>query len=352
MKVGIITYAHCFNYGGVLQAYALQTYIKELGHEVYIINYFDYLKGDLFPKIQGSNFVSKIKNALKFCFLFVPRLIKYFKFKAFIQDHFNVLYYKNSESIDNLDILIFGSDHIWSPKLNPNRNSLVYGNLDFSRYKKVITYAISAGDFNNLDLFKKNDILLKNLSYFSAISVREFWLKEFLSQYRTDVQISLDPTFLLDHKWAEIFTKRKSKDFILLFNIKNDKNCTVIAKILAKRLNKKIKAIYASTFYGKKGIYSPEQFIHLFQEAFLIITNSFHGTAFSIINRKNFYAVKTKADEKGRIHSLLSLCHLEHRLITSVPPNPNDPVDYSDTNLKDFYELQKDSKNFLLKNLK
>lgn len=63
MKVGIITYAHCFNYGAVLQAYALQTYIKELGHEVYIISYFDYLKGDLFPKIQGSNFVSKIKNS-------------------------------------------------------------------------------------------------------------------------------------------------------------------------------------------------------------------------------------------------------------------------------------------------
>lgn len=362
MKIGILTFHPAHNHGAVLQALALQEYLSSLFPDTVIIDYRpSYLitPYSLFPekhRLHELTFTQKIKTIIKFIIYFPLRFYRIAKFTRFGKKYLRLskTRYTADSDFSEFDLVVFGSDQIWNPHITNGFDPLFWGDLKSSRKIKKIAYAASAGDRYYLHLL--DDGAETFLNRFDAVSVREKYLQDFLHSKDFSSEWVVDPTLLDEGMWNRKFPKAKRcSDYILTYMISTPEGRQT-AKILAKKYKKRIIGISAEV--GKKnifrityGLYSPEEFVRLFQNAFFVVTESFHGTAFSIINRKNFYTVRNKTNGEGRISSLLSLCHLESRLISSAEEISDDPVDYSDENLKEFKECQHRSKEFLKRNL-
>lgn len=358
MKIGILTFHCALNHGAVLQTLALQEYLSPLFPDTVIIDYRPPYLIDpysLFPekrRLRKLTFLQKIKAFIKLIILFPPRFYRGVQFARFKKRHFRLSGQKYTPASDfsEFDLIVFGSDQIWNPHITDGFDPLFWGNLKSSRKIKKIAYAASAGDRCYLRLLV--DGAEAFLNRFDAVSVRENHLQDFLHSKGFSSEWVVDPTLLDEGMWNRKFPKAKRRsDYILTYMISTPEGRQTV-KILAKKYKKRIIGISAGV--GKKnifrvtyGLYSPEEFVRLFQNAFFVVTESFHGTAFSIINRKNFYTVRNKTNGEGRISSLLSLCHLESRLISSAEEISDVPADFSDENLKEFKECQRRSREFL-----
>ena len=181
MNICIITIQYAHNYGAVLQAYSLKTYLENLGHKVVIANYI--------PEVEQNKYSVKLKNQLgKKQAIKELRLIEWLKNeidKGHAQPEWEQRYLKFSEFIydkltsqkqvfdvkdlnDDIDVFICGSDQIWNPVIAGENNPFYF--LDFKTKAKKISYAASMG--NPMAIYSK-DYINHVLSRFTAISVRE-----------------------------------------------------------------------------------------------------------------------------------------------------------------------------------
>lgn len=364
MKIGILTFHSAHNHGAVLQALALQEYLSSLFPDTVIIDYRpSYLIApySLFPvkhRLHELTFTQKMKAIIKFIIYFPLRFYRIAKFTRFGKKYLRLskTRYTADSDFSEFDLVVVGSDQIWNPQITNGFDPLFWGDLKSSREIKKIAYAASAGDRCYLNLLDENNNLPNLLNRFDAISVREKHLQNFLQSKGFPAELVIDPTLMDEELWNRKFPKKANRsDYILTYMISSPTGQQIV-KALAQKYKKKVVPIFTgitkqNLLFPARGQYSPEEFVRLFQNAFFVVTESFHGTAFSIINRKNFYAVQNKTNEEGRISSLLSLCHLENRFISSVEEISDNPVDYSDENLKEFKEWQHRSKEFLKRNL-
>lgn len=326
MKIGIFTFFQT-NYGAVLQAYALQKYLEQLqGVEAEIIDFTTdaHLKGHkLIKKYPG-------RNLIKACVYYFQSFYYYkqlkqrsqrtqdFKDKYF---HFTRRYSTVEDIINNHpyeDIYLTGSDQVF----NPNTPYCPVYYLDFDKHEgKKVAYAPSFGisSFNETIANK----IKKYLDDFDSLSCRERAGANFLSSMlEKNIPVVIDPVFLHDAKaWGELAVKPKyKKDYIFIYDLNGGKNLIKIAKKIQAKTHLPIICLTANRlniYPVQKQIYGagPAEFIGLIENANYVVTDSFHGTAFSVIFKKDFFTYIAIEETSSRITGLLAEAGLIDRIV-------------------------------------
>lgn len=340
MKIGILTFYNTTNYGALLQAYALQNKIHELGKECEIIRY-DCEEITKREKAISFLEIRSIKELIKYIVLNSSQKKKFNKFIEFEQNFMmesKDIYDKNNikESSEEYDLFIVGSDQVWNLSLSGDDYSFF---LDFERdNEKKRAYAASFGYSQVPNKYLKNTE--KYLKDFSKIAVREESGKAIVnSVVKKDAVVVLDPTLLLTkEEWFKVSSyKPKYEKYILLYFIHNKKETFKFARKLAKEKGLKLVYINISpkVAMGMKNLRSasPEEFIGLVKNAEYVITGSFHGVAFSInFNKEFFYETnKSKENYNSRIDNLIKILKLENRNI-NLSNSFDEEIDYKKVN--------------------
>ncbi len=322
MKIGILTYHLSENYGAVLQAYALRSYLISKGYDAQFVDYVHPAHREMYSlyskkQLKKRSFIGKIKYNISFI-LKLSRLYKRKRrFKKFMNNHLlSVPKQNNSE----YDIVFYGSDQIWRKQnvIGIDDFNEVYFGSEHIKAKKKVSYAASMGILHSSDKDKaKLTELLKN---FDSISVREQDLYELIQPLtEKKVEIVLDPVFLLTKSdWQQIVGERKVKrKYILLYNLLHNDDAVLCAKQIAKKENLEIIEINGkinSTLLYRRKRYNaggPIDFLSLLYYAEFVVSTSFHGVAFAILFNKQFFSFLKEHSE--RIVSILNRFELSDR---------------------------------------
>lgn len=324
-KVGIITFHAAHNYGSVLQAFALQKSIIDLGYQCEIINLRTPKQLEVYSvltKRKGPKYL--LKNAYYILHL-KNRKEKHKKFEQFIRDRY-ILSDKQYNSCNELmedppayDFYISGSDQIWN--LAPADADFAYF-LPFVKTGKRISYAPSFGPIGRLSQVQKDTIkeYIKDYDYVSAREVAGAGLIEDLTGKKT--QVLVDPTLLLGkNDWNEIAkTVKAPEKYIFFYTLFANQNMIKIVKSISKRLKLPVVTPYVSNQHDMLSGFikvtdcGPEEFLSYLMHAQLIICSSFHGSVFSILYEKPFYSINGMDDL--RVNTLLTKTALTSRAIT------------------------------------
>lgn len=321
MKIGILTFCRAHNWGAVLQTYASQRCIEKLGVSAEIIDYVPTSELKSYePKIRmRSNLFDMLKSIVRFMMDIKLYRIRYNEFNKFISTKLKLsIPYKDKfpEYMDNYDVIYIGSDQVWRKNLAAEGYDYYWGNINVPSSTKIISYAAS---MEAKELSNEDEITCKkNLENFDSISVRESFLANIL-QPLTDKHISvvLDPTLLLKKEdYMEITSDSVvDGDYLLIYELLKNPQVDIVARQIAKQHNLKLVKIFIPLIsnrvnrFNREFIFvspSPAEFLRLFADAKFVVTNSFHGTAFSIIFEKQFLSLETEG-RTSRIESLLQI---------------------------------------------
>lgn len=315
MKIRTITCHNVYNYGASLQAFALQHYLEQKGHDVEIIDFRPWYSRDgydLFSLPPECRSYKMTRWCPPLRLLVAPirnrHILKTYGRKAafdgFTQGflHITDVIYENSEQLQAnppaADLYIAGSDQIWNTDMHNGHEPAFF--LDFGEGStRRISYAASFGVGR---IGNKNEPWIKaQIARFDAVSVREKTGVEILKNlgFRDAIQV-VDPVFLISpSEWNETTIKPSRKysfaksGYILLYDFINDEKVGTFAKDCSKHTGLPIVAIndcrhnsYAMHNINNAG---PLEFVQLIRNADIVISNSFHATAFSCIFGKDFY---------------------------------------------------------------
>lgn len=338
MKTGIITFHKSNNYGAVLQAYALQHVINKYTICEIIDYRSDVVSGE--KKLMNLKESKGLKGTLKRMVAEKYYTDKNINFNKFLKScHLSEKVYtvKNiSTANQDYDVFITGSDQVFN--LNMTHGDKTYY-LDFvSEDKKKIAYAASLGSyrFESHDTFTK-----KQLVSMDHISCREPEAAQAVERFTgRKAEVVLDPTLLLNpEEWESVEEPYNhiSSAYILLYLISPENKYFRLALEIAAFLKLPLYYInYSPRLCLNPGIknllnVTPGQFLYLLHHAAYVITNSFHGTAISIIYKKNFFTVKdrNKSMSNQRIERILDLFSLQERFIAELSDLCTLEPDYS-----------------------
>lgn len=375
-KIGIITIVKANNYGAELQSYALQQKLNMLGYDAEIIDYLFY-KNPLFRKTQKAKPVFKFslkKQIKEFAFIKLQNLKNIFfrknvklrnkKFDLFHKE--NTRFSETFFTIDKLydtelhyDVYISGSDQIWNPNLYSSLEPyfLTFAPKDAKKISYASSFGISCLPYQYIEKYKRW------LEGYKAISVRENTGVKIIEQLGLKSEWVLDPTLLLTKgEWTKIEKPVNVPDkYILIYELIDSPYLKHLASDISKRYGHKVVKICKDAYKPKdKNDFinisdaGPAEFIYLFNHANFIITNSFHGSAFSINFNKSFYVIIPKnKDNNSRQKSILELFGLNDRIIyegQDINDINIDKINFDEIN-KELDTQRKLSLNFLKKNI-
>lgn len=312
MKIGILTYHYAHNYGAILQAVALSDYLTNIGHDVVFINYKNSNVSRIYKIFPSINF--SIKSVLTYVPLSIMRFLRFSSFQHYAKKHIKTI---SVNELAQLNCIIIGSDQVWNPKLTNGLDKTYWGNIHCQC--PIIAYAPSI-DKSSINQ-QEEDEIKHYLNNFSFISVREYTSKILLEKLTNKkIQVVADPTVLNDHLyWKNKCKKINSNRYILAYYLRDKDEVLSIAKKIAKEKHMKLKIFKGSTNWNpiskEMNIAGPQKMLNYINNAHLVITSSFHGTALSILFHKNFYSIKCKDGNNERIHNLLKIVNLENRFI-------------------------------------
>lgn len=329
MKIGILTYHRAENYGALLQAYAMKTYLQSLGHDVSFVDYWPQYHSDyfsLFPVsiFKSRNIKGKIDMLLRLALWGIPKYIRKSRLQGFMYDYLGLPQYPKYTNDDcdteEYDVVVYGSDQIWRKQNlgGVGFDEWYFGSENVLAKKKVVY----AGSMGTIDVSAKDsEYVQKMMKNFCAISVREKDLQTYLEGLGVKASLVIDPVFLLTkEQWRKIETKSSiKKKYILFYNLLNTPESKQFAEQLSLKKNLPIKEVNKTmSLYhiGKKYIStaSVEQFLQLIDGAEYVVSNSFHGVAMSIIFQKQFYAVGM-GKRVNRVKTLLCNLGIEDRYV-------------------------------------
>ncbi len=345
MKIGIITHPMRFNYGGILQAYALQTILERMGHQVWVIRKSEVKDIPINPIIYTKrilkNVIKSILNLLGCSYKKELILQEYIfnksfpfitsKIWPFVEKHIHSLMVEEKfVAPSTFDCLVVGSDQIWRPKLiAAEKGKIEHCFLDFAEDWKIkrIAYAASLGvDYWEFSP-KQTEICSRLIKKFDAVSVREkSSIKLCKDNFGTEPEWMMDPTMLLQ---TSDYKKIINED-----NIHNNLNGCLLYYILdpTEQKNKLVsdlacqKALSVHKMEGEiHDLLQPTQplpsigtWLNSIMTSDFVITDSFHGTVFSIIFNRPFFVMTNNGRGNARIESLLNMFELEDRLLTDT----------------------------------
>lgn len=361
MRIGILTFHIAQNYGAVLQCYALQEVLKEKGYDVEIVDYrpqslLNYYKIFNVQRLMSCNSLEFVKNIVREIIKMPNRFRRYVAFQHFINNKLNLSAKIKGRDIPcYYDVYIIGSDQVWNPKMTDGFDSIYFGNLNFTKGKKVyIAYAVSMEE----QKLGTDDILFikKSLNNFDFISVREELLAKFLNPLTDkDIKVVLDPTLLLNrHVWEIIAKRLIKKKYVLVYQTRTNSNMLKIANEIAENIDAVVVEVTASLFvsFSKNKIQSatPEEFVGLVKYASFVVTTSFHGTIFSVIFNRPFYCIELGDNFDTRSRSFLSYIGLDKRMIKQDNSISFDEIEYDNVNSR-LLQLRKESIDYLTKSI-
>lgn len=323
MKIKTLTTYNVYNYGASLQAYALQQYLINQGHDVEIINY----QPEYLRRKYDYRWVNPESKMSKYALTrFIYRIMKFLqrqttlKRKAAFDNFTNkmlrqtkIKYLDYSELKKNppeADLYIVGSDQIWNVFYETGRDDAFF--LDFVRKGKKASYAASFSYINIDDENKKR--IKRLLDDFTAVSVREYQGVDILKEIGVESIWVLDPVFLLSiEDWKAIMCPfNKKEKYLLVYDFEKNRKLKDFALRYAKEHKLEIYSINDTypLFYADKNFNNagPIDFLTMIYNCDAFISNSFHGTAFSIMfNKPVFVFNRHRHKVNSRMESLMTL---------------------------------------------
>lgn len=357
MKLGILTFHCAHNYGAVLQCYALQEYLKSLGHEVYVIDYRpDYLV-DFYKKykreywFEGTN---KLKAIIRESIRIPYRGVRYKAFQRFIDSHLHLYPYQETDNFSDFDAIFLGSDQIWNAKITGKKFDLVF--FGEGTTCKIIVYAASNKNFSLTA--EEEGFYKKVLSKLDYIGVRETTLQQLLQPLtEKKVHLNVDPTLLAGDmlfKSLDISQGFKHK-YVLIYEITSHKWVHEMAKKFALSNNYKIvelnSRILPTRLSERDQTASPEKWVRYIKHAEMVVTTSFHGVAVSILLEKKFYYVRQHNPNDFRIESLLNQLNLQDRMIEPNEIIKDASIDFASVTKK-LEQIRNDSVKYITESLR
>ena len=331
MKLSLITLQGVYNYGSALQTYASQKVLTNLGCEVEIVDYYPnrmrnygslkqlYTDAKPFHKNAWKCMaiaMCKYPSMIKLKKVFVPFTGKYF--------HKTMVYNSNLELRQNppvADVYCTGSDQVWNDYLEGTFDESYFLNFAPDQAKKI-AFSASFGrdDIHCEELAPVRELLEK----YSAISVREESGLKILSDIDVkNKKCVLDPTFLLSKKdWMSLAIPVEETNYILVYKLHEDSLTSEVALAIAHQTGKKVirmSSDYLKRIKNGKTIVAPkvEEFISYIANASIVVTDSFHATAFSLNLNVPFISVKWKMFN-DRIETILHKVGLENRSVSTI----------------------------------
>ena len=376
MKIGILTLPLHINYGGILQAYALQTVLERMGHEVVVFQKEDRPSFKLplwkYPFVYGKRIVKK---------LIIDRRIPIFEeqknkreypiirqnTKIFIRKYIHTLVVDSLHEIDlhTFDAIVVGSDQIWRPKYVKTlwQTNIQDAFLTFTKQwqGKRIAYAASFGTDDWECSEGDTEECRKLIQYFDAVSLRETQGREMCIKCLGVIpELVLDPTLLLkkDDYCKLIKNSGIKNKYVFNYILDESEEITDLLNLVAasKKLelrNIRIKSTDKNAPIAERIIPPVEDWLEGICHAEFVVTDSFHGCVFSIIFRKPFVAIANKRRGSSRFQSLFGMLGLEDHLIMDVKDyHPGKSYGLAPNVMKKLKSLQNFSIDFLRTNLK
>lgn len=364
MKIAIMTWFQYANYGSVLQVTALKNVLEKKGHQVEIIQYYH---GKRMKTLSGKNYISM-------CWKIILKKLKSYKknnmLETFAGDVFSEYrdnYLKLTEECETFsdlrevsntfDLVICGSDQIWSPLCFDSHYF-----LDFvASNEKIVAYAPSIG-VTKIDDKYIMEKMRELISRFNYLSVREESGAEIIKAMTgKEVPVVCDPTLLMKAaEWTDFFnvTNNNTDRYLVTYFLGcNEKHWKLVYKIAEMRgLKIRIIPVFLKDLKRKGEIINkagPIDFISYIKNAELVCTDSFHGMLFSINFQKQFFvferfAKKEFDNQNTRIYNILKKFNLESRLIRTKKDLCKEvqDIDYSNA-VQKLEVLRKESELFL-----
>lgn len=341
-RTAVITFHRALNYGAILQAFALENILAKIGVHAEIIDY----RCPHIECIYRPFDVRHCKNLFsgaKKCIKSFELIKKRHNFNEFAKKHLSVTSKCRTRkdlqrTASEFDTIITGSDQVLNPDAAGGDFSYY---LDFAGTDiKKIAYAASIG-YNSFPQKYKSKCI-ESLKEFESISIREKSACKTVAELTGKaVENVLDPTLLLSASdWRGIAKKpRKLPDkYILVYMMEGCRYTIEKARALAKGkgcklvlINPTLKQSQTCKDFIMYKTASPDEFVGMFADAEAVVTNSFHGAAFSLIFKKEFYAEASNAEKSARIIDLLALFDLSDRLL---PNEKNGKTDWEKVNLR------------------
>lgn len=308
MKIGIVTVVDSANFGSFLQGLALQDVLQKMGHEVEFIS------------TRDEKYIKRIyytwkprKRDLIHPFQFVQRNLNgYKKRKRFLEDQ-KMVKICPFEDKDKFDLCILGSDEIWNVRTQVFRLPVFYG----TDMKNVITYAVSSGQADKID-FRKYPEITERISEIQDILVRDKKTQSIVKEITgEEPDLVCDPTFLADRNLffkeaSEPFMKEEKYLLVYMYPTMAAKEDIKSIKIFASSRNLKLVSVgFYNAWCDHNIVCGPMEFCSVLQNAQYVITATFHGSIFSILNEKQFITVAMS----DKVKDLLKRIGLEQQLV-------------------------------------
>lgn len=367
IKIGIITYHAPYNFGSTLQAYATQEKLKSFGYAAEIVNY------RMLPQKEAYSLIRKRSGKREFLLdleqfpVFPQKRKRGQRFEKFFISYLNLTEeFADPEQFLNLsanyNVMISGSDQIWNKESNELHGSdwkyMMPYLLNGFNGKKV-SYASSIGNSTQEDLRH----IAPYISSFDHISMREDSSAEIVSKLLDrDVETVIDPTLLLTcDEWIQKLGLQRShakKPYVLFYSLTGFRPFKRGESLLKKIADQGYQVKFITPYFNypwhdKRFVnaisYGPVEFIKALYNAETIITDSFHGTIFSINMGKKFYSINGQNASDFRKTDILTKLGLMSRSITW--DTKYDELDKSDIDYQVVYErlaaLREHSINYL-----
>ncbi len=363
-KILIMTLFHNnYNYGGILQAYALYTKLNEMEAECFELDYLS--ERTLVEKIVNNikvlnergirGIINKRISQMKRSKAAKEYFYKYNgdplrdAFEKFMKTEFRISKLYNRRTIKHIeeayDISVVGGDQMWNPDWYDKNYYLA-----FSQARHNFAYSCSVGKDNITKEDEKK--ILSHLKKIDVISVRETTIKDWFQKKGYPVELICDPVFLFTKaEWSKLaygIERYCKEDYIFAYIFGEDLDTRIQIRKLADDLGLKIVSIpniwrrYNPNDEGFADFapinVGPREFISIIKNAKYVLTDSFHGTAFSIIFEKDFYnfsrfKLNESDSQNSRLLSILGLFGLEDRYILSdairsIPRDFGKKIDY------------------------
>lgn len=343
-NIGILTFHSPHNYGSMLQAYALQTYLSKGGYNVSIINFRPPIQRKVYCSLidfrhPRSTFFHLIQNPKASILSFV----KHRRFETFLKEKLNVTKeLKETREVfrhvinSSYDAIIVGSDQIWNTSCMDYDISYL---LPFEGSFRKIAYAPSLGPIPEVMSMTHKSVFKSKLTDFYSLSTRETQGASFLSDLLAkDIQCVLDPTLLLNYEEFNHLVIKKpiiADDYIFYYSPLDSNEMFKPVLEFAKIRNIKIVVSQNRDYYKHRlvtcvGDSGPIEFLNIIKNCKFAIGKSFHLIAFSIIFNRQFFAIDGRND--SRLSNILKQLKLDSYAVEvgeELPDNV-DIINYSE----------------------
>lgn len=362
-KIGIVTFHRSANYGAVLQAFALQYFLLRKGHDCEFVDYLRPRKG----YASFSCFQKLYHGLWERVSPFIIGFDRQKRTQDFRNEHMRLSpeYYSSPDALikikDRYSVCVTGSDQVWNP-FNTDNDSSYFLSFAGNNTKKI-SYAASFG-LHEIPEKYHNEYRIR-LASLDSISVREMEAVKIVKELSgREATLAVDPTFLLERNvWDQLaVSPQRKKPYILCYYIVNkliNEHMSCLAQRIRSETGWDIVKI-GQREYHKFNIFEtnifdagPAEFLGLVQDASMMITNSFHGCAFSILYQRPFVCMTSRKHHlKSRLEQLMTSAGIDQQLLYIEDERINSivvpSIDYNDVSNK-LRKQKRESVSFLLR---